>query len=189
MNPLDEYVVLLDDTGRPIGTELKRCVHHAATPLHLAFSVFLFDEQGRTLFQQRALHKPTWPGVWSNACCGHPLPGEPLLRAARRRLAYELGITAPVELALALPDFRYRARWQTLWENEICPVFVAPNPAEVAAVRWVDWQEFASACVQPSARDDSDLAEFSPWSRWEAAELLAAGHELIDTLRPRPALA
>ncbi len=181
MNPLEERVVLVDDHGQPIGTELKATVHHAHTPLHLAFSIFLFDGQGRALFQQRALHKPTWPGVWSNACCGHPLPGESLLAAARRRLAYEMGVTAPIELSLALPHFRYRARWADLWENEICPVFVGyydgpvtPHPAEVAAVRWVDWAGFAEACIAPiDATDTGEFATFSPWSRWEAAALIA----------------
>ena len=195
MNPLEEHVVLVDDAGQTIGTELKTRVHHEKTPLHLAFSVFLFDDQGRTLFQQRALHKPTWPGVWSNACCGHPLPGESLAHAARRRLAYEMGITEPFELELALPNFRYRARWDALWENEICPVFMAryngqvtPHPAEVAAVLWIDWQDFASACLEPSMLNDSAFADFSPWSRWEAAELLAAQSTTIGSLTALPEL-
>lgn len=181
MNPLEEHVVLVDDAGRAIGTELKATVHHAMTPLHLAFSVFLFDDQGRALFQQRALHKPTWPGIWSNACCGHPLPGESFIDAARRRLAYEMGIVTPFDLELALPTFRYRARWGKIWENEICPVFIGrycgpinPRPAEVAAVRWIDWQDFADACLEPASLQHSAFAEFSPWSRWEAAELLTA---------------
>ncbi len=180
MNPAFEHVVLVDDAGRPIGTAPKATVHHALTPLHLAFSVFLFDDQGRALFQQRALHKITWPGVWSNACCGHPLPGEPLIEAAHRRLAFELGIVTPPELTLALPDFRYRARWADLWENEICPVFigryigpVSPHPAEVAAVRWIDWSAFAAACLDDATPPSADFARFSPWSRWEAVALLA----------------
>ncbi len=172
--------MLVNESGRPIGTQPKATVHHAQTPLHLAFSVFLFDDQGRALFQQRALHKPTWPGVWSNAVCGHPLPGESFEDAAQRRLAYELGITAPIELDLALPHFRYRARWANLWENEVCPVFigryngpVAPNPAEVAAVRWLEWSSFAAACVDPVVLAQGPFASFSPWSRWEAAALVA----------------
>jgi isopentenyl-diphosphate delta-isomerase len=172
-------VVLLNEAAKPVGCHPKATVHHARTPLHLAFSVFLFDRNGGTLFQQRAWHKPTWPGVWSNACCGHPAPGETLVDAARRRLRFELGITAPLDLELALPHFRYRARWQDIWENEVCPVFVAtfdgvvhPNPDEVAAVRWIRWPDFAraSAGAAPSEYD-----AYSPWSRWEAAGLLRAG--------------
>lgn len=172
----DEYVVLLDELGKPIGQQLKTTVHHADTPLHSAFSIFLFDGQGRSLFQRRALHKPTWPGVWSNACCGHPAPGEPLASAAQRRLSEELGITQSLDLELMLPHFRYRAQWDTIWENEICPVFVGhydgpvkPNPQEVAATFWIDWEVFAFC------RGDGPSifnADFSPWCRWEATALL-----------------
>lgn len=177
VHTLDEYVVLVSENGKPLGRCPKATVHHAATPLHLAFSVFLFDGAGRALFQRRALHKIMWPGVWSNACCGHPLPEESLHTAARRRLRHELGISEAVDLELVLPDFRYRARWGERWENELCPVFVgtyhgplAPNPEEVAEVRWIDWAGFARA-----SRGDapSEFDAFSPWSRWEAAELIA----------------
>lgn len=176
----DEYVVLLDDCGEPIGRHLKQNVHHDATPLHLAFSVFLFDGQGHCLLQRRALHKPTWPGVWSNACCGHPGPGESITAAARRRLREELGIEQPIDLQLMLPDFRYRAQWDTLWENEICPVLVGyydgpvdPNPAEVAATLWMEWEVFTFC------RGDGEStfnADFSPWCRWEATALMALPH-------------
>lgn len=178
-------MVLLSETGEPVGHQLKATVHHADTPLHLAFSIFLFDGAGRTLFQQRAFHKPTWPGVWSNACCGHPAPGESLIGAARRRLRHELGITAAFDLELALPTFRYRARWGDLWENEVCPVFVgtyggplAPNPDEVAAVRWIWWSAFARECRSDAP---SEFDAFSPWSRWEAAELLALPRFAADS--------
>ena len=58
-------MVLVDEADRELGTARKRDVHHAATPLHRAFSLFLFDAGGRTLLQRRALMKHTWPGVWS----------------------------------------------------------------------------------------------------------------------------
>lgn len=169
-----EFVVLLDRHARPIGRECKSAVHHEATPLHLAFSVFLFDDRGRALFQQRALNKVTWPGVWSNTCCGHPAPDESLIDAAHRRLHHELGIE-PIELTVALPDFRYRARWGSIWENEVCPVLVGRfdgsvrlNPTEVAAVRWINWSDFAATCVN---EQPSEFATFSPWSRLEARQL------------------
>ncbi|MBE2215869.1 MAG: isopentenyl-diphosphate Delta-isomerase [Opitutaceae bacterium] len=184
----EEMVVILDQHGVPLGCEPKATVHHACTPLHLAFSVFLFDGAGRTLFQQRAFHKRTWPGVWSNACCGHPTPGEALVAAAQRRLRYELGTEGPVDLALTLPHFRYRARWGDLWENEVCPVFTGrydgpftPNPDEVASVRWIRWSDFARGCRSDAP---SEFDAFSPWSRWEAAELLALPQFAIaDTSR------
>lgn len=174
-NEAPERVVLLDSDGHPTGTQEKATVHTANTPLHSAFSIFLFDGQGRMLAQQRARSKKTWPGIWSNACCGHPTWGEKPLDAAYRRLNQELGITG-IELECALPDFRYRAELDGIVENEICPVFIGryqgiptPNLAEVEAVEWVSWVDFAASCQgETGTRFDS----FSPWSHLEGKLLL-----------------
>ncbi|MFD7154335.1 isopentenyl-diphosphate Delta-isomerase [Kribbella sp. NPDC059898] len=165
----DERVVLVDDGGRAIGTEAKAAVHHAATPLHLAFSSYVVDAGGRVLLTRRALHKPTWPGTWTNSCCGHPLPGEPVPDAVRRRLVDELGIVVDV-VDLVLPEFRYRAEMPNgMVENEICPVYRAwwtgdptPNPDEVADYRWASWQE---------VRNTPGL---SPWCLLQLDELRGA---------------
>jgi isopentenyl-diphosphate Delta-isomerase len=164
---IDERVVLVDERGRAIGTEAKAAVHHAATPLHLAFSSYVVDADGRVLLTQRAFHKPTWPGVWTNSCCGHPLPGEPADHAVRRRLADELGIVVDA-VDLVLPEFRYRAEMPTgVVENEICPVYRVwwtgdpmPNPAEVAAYRWVEWAEVRG------------VPDLSPWCLLQLDQLV-----------------
>lgn len=169
-----EQVVLLNDAGRSIGTMPKSRVHTADTPLHSAFSIFLFDGNGKMLAQQRAFSKKTWPGIWSNACCGHPAPGESHYAAACRRVRQELGIDK-IELELALPDFRYRAEFQGIVENEICPVFIGlcrqqpiPNTTEVAAIDWIDWNDFANAC---NGKANTRFDSFSPWSLLEGKEL------------------
>src|SRR3954452_12131048 len=100
----DERVVLLDDEHRPAGTMPKADVHGADTPLHLAFSVYVFDSRDRLLVTRRALAKLTWAGVWTNTCCGHVRPDETPAEAATRRLQEELGLTVS-SLDLVLPDF------------------------------------------------------------------------------------
>ena len=139
-----ERVVLLDEDGRGVGTTDKATVHHEETPLHLAFSCYLFNPRGELLLTRRALSKPTWPGVWTNTCCGHPAPAETPRDAVLRRLSDELGIEVG-DVELVLPAFRYRAvMGNGMVENEMCPVFRAitevtarPNPDEVEEVRWV----------------------------------------------------
>lgn len=170
-----EQVVLLDESGAGVGVADKASVHHASTPLHLAFSSYLFDDAGRLLLTRRALHKKTWPGVWTNSCCGHPAPDEPMVSAVSRRLADELGL-AEVALDLVLPAFRYRAVMENgVTENEMCPVFrgrvsgdPTPNPDEVDSFEWAAWDEFAPA-VLAGARP------VSPWCALQVAELWSLG--------------
>ncbi|MDH3527999.1 MAG: isopentenyl-diphosphate Delta-isomerase [Acidobacteriota bacterium] len=174
----DEMVVLVDEENRPIGTAPKLPVHTQETPLHRAFSVFLFNRKGELLLQRRAEHKKTWGGVWSNSCCGHVMLHEPVRRAAKRRLKYELGIKG-VELTNVLPDYRYRAEKDGIVENEICPVLVGfadadpvINPDEVDSCDWISWEEFLKEAADPDTR-------FSPWAV-EEARLLSESEEFND---------
>ena len=151
-----ELVVLLDETREPVGVMAKADVHGTETPLHLAFSCYLFDAAGRLLVTRRALSKSTWAGVWTNTVCGHPGPGEDIRDAVVRRAARELGVELDAAgLERVLPDFAYRAvDAGGVVENEVCPVFTGrldtdpvPDPDEVAEWRWVAWPEFAAAAA------------------------------------------
>ena len=169
-----ELVILVDEAGNAVGTAPKVSVHHANTPLHLAFSCYLFDQRGRLLLTRRALHKPTWPGSWTNSFCGHPGPGEEMAEAVRRRAEQELGTTVE-RLQLTLPTFRYDATMANgVRENELCPVFTAvasgdvrPDPDEVDAVEWVDWATFRDEVL-------AGTREVSPWCVEQVAALAAA---------------
>ncbi|EEY22187.1 isopentenyl-diphosphate Delta-isomerase [Verticillium alfalfae VaMs.102] len=108
---MDEVCIVLDENDKPIGNASKKACHLMTNIdkglLHRAFSVFLFDDQNRLLLQQRASEKITFPDMWTNTCCSHPLgiPGEGgvaladavagVKRAAQRKLEHELGI--PIE--------------------------------------------------------------------------------------------
>lgn len=165
-----ELVVLVDEDGSPTGSAPKAEVHTAATPLHLAFSCHVFLTDGRVLVTRRAVGKRTFPGVWSNAFCGHPAPGESIQDAVLRRAERELGL-ALTGLELVLPRFRYRAADASgVVENELCPVYSATAEADpVPAVDEVaDW-----AWTRPEAlRAAVEAAPyaFSPWLALQLAQ-------------------
>ena len=130
----EELVVLVSADGHATGTAPKATVHHADTPLHLAFSVYLFDDHGSLLVTRRARSKATFPGVWTNSACGHPAPGEPVEDAVRRRARDELGLDVR-DLRLVLPRFSYRAEMDGTVEWELCPVLVGRRPRGGAGAR------------------------------------------------------
>lgn len=142
MSTGDEFVVLVDETGEPIGSMAKSEVHSDSTPLHLAFSCLVFRKSSEVLLTRRSIAKKTWPGVWTGSCCGHPYPGEKLEDAVRRRVAQELGCSLD-NLECILPNFRYRATSaEGLVENEICPVF----KADIAGNLEIDSDEVSEHC-------------------------------------------
>ncbi len=138
---MKQDLILVDERNRAVGWGEKANVHRTGL-LHRAFSIFLVDPSGRVLLQQRSRAKYHSGGLWANACCGHPRPGERTLPAARRRLGEELNTRASLR-------FAFRARYRTelsngLIENEIVYVYfglvaepIIPNPDEVAAVVWL----------------------------------------------------
>lgn len=175
-----ELVVLLYPDGTVAGTLDKSLVHHRDTPLHLAFSCYVFDTDNRLLMSQRALSKLTFPGLWTNSACGHPRPGETVEAAAIRRCRDELGLLL-TDPRLILPTFAYRAEMNGIIENEMCPVLmavvapgaaIAPDPTEVEATKWLPWAEV----VRDS---NSGALALSPWCLMQI--------DLFSALGPEPA--
>ncbi len=141
----EERVILVDEDDREIGTEEKLEAHKQGL-LHRAFSIFVVDSGRRMLIQKRASGKYHSAGLWSNTCCGHPLPGEPVEQAAHKRLREEMGFDCALEHAF---NFTYKAYLGNgLSENEYDRVFVGqfegeprPNPEEVEDWRWIAMEE------------------------------------------------
>jgi len=102
-------VELVDQAGTPVGACPVAQAHAPPGRLHRAFSVLLFDADGRVLVQRRALTKGRFPGRWTNTCCSHPAPGEDLLAAASRRLDEELALRVAADSLRELGRFTYRA--------------------------------------------------------------------------------
>jgi isopentenyl-diphosphate delta-isomerase len=178
-----DHVVLLNPDREPVGSAPRAYVHTRDTPLHLAFSLYVFNEAGEVLLTRRALTKTTWPGVWTNTCCGHPRPGEEMSAAIIRRMDHELGMEI-TDLECVLADFGYQATDASgVVENEFCPVFRArvridpesshpndpplANPDEVLDWKWWTWNNVIEAArLTPFV--------FSPWSVQQMAQLSRA---------------
>jgi isopentenyl-diphosphate delta-isomerase len=141
----NDSVILVDAADVQIGTAQKLDAHRRGL-MHRAISVLVRNKDGALLLQRRSAGKYHSGGLWANACCSHPMPGEDTAIAARRRLREEMGI----ECALA-PLFvtHYRANVSDgLIEDEVVHVFgaihngpVAPEPAEVSETKWLSLAE------------------------------------------------
>ena len=140
-----EYVILVDAMDEPVGTMEKMEAHEKAL-LHRAFSIFVFNDDGQMMLQQRALSKYHSPGLWTNTCCSHPRPGESLEEATSRRIVEEMGFTCEMREVLS---FIYKAPFDDgLTEHELDHVFIGTynedpeiNSDEVAAWMWVEVDE------------------------------------------------
>ena len=156
-------LALVDEQDRLLGSAEKLSAHIPPGQLHRAFSVFLFDDEGRLLMQQRAESKYHFGGLWSNSCCGHPGPDQEVAAAASKRTDEELGIGI-VELTPA-GTLLYSARDEGsgLVEREFDHLLAGhytrepqPDPAEVMATRWVPWDELVAEVAATPER-------FTPW--------------------------
>lgn len=142
---MEERVVLVNPQDEVLGLMEKMQAHENAL-LHRAFSVFLFNDKGEMLLQQRAAGKYHSPLQWTNACCSHPRENESYLDAAKRRLQEELGISAELTERF---NFLYKADvGQGLWEHELDYVFTGEyngdftlNPEEVADIKYISINE------------------------------------------------
>ena len=173
-----EELILVDRNDREIGYMSKAKAHDGAGELHRAFSVFLFNERGELMMQQRAPGKRLWGGFWSNSCCSHPRRGESLELATRRRLKDELNFETGLE---HIYWFCYEAHFGDLGsENELCHVYLGrssadlkPNDSEIAAVRYISPAQLEREFAGHPER-------YTPWFRQEWQELTSTYRERLE---------
>jgi len=176
----DEPLILVDEQDREVGFLQKADAHVGRGTLHRAFSLFVFDSQGRVLLQQRAAGKRLWPRFWSNTCCSHPRRGESMETAIHRRLKEELALECELRF---LFKFQYQAQFDDDGaENELCWVYAgnsdaAPrvNANEIAATRY----------IEPAALDaeiEANPAAFTPWFKIEWSRMRCEYSEVMTPL-------
>jgi isopentenyl-diphosphate delta-isomerase len=173
-----EELILVDRNDSEIGFMSKAKAHDGAGVLHRAFSVFLFNERGELMMQQRAPGKRLWGGFWSNSCCSHPRRGESLELATRRRLKDELNFETGLEHVYW---FCYEAHFGGLGsENELCHVYLGrasadlkPNDSEIAAIRFISPAQLEKEFAEHPER-------YTPWFRQEWQELTSTYRERLE---------
>ena len=173
----EEKVLLVDDDDRPLRLMNKMAAHEQGL-LHRAFSVYVFQTRGDQqymLLQKRADTKYHFGGLWTNACCGHPLDGERPVDAGTRRLSYEMNIACELQPA---GTFVYRAQSaNALWEHEIDHVLIGtfagpapePNAQEASGARWISLDELETELSTTPDR-------FTPW--------FAQGYAVVQAFDP-----
>ncbi len=175
-----EQLILVDEKDQPIGFGSKAECHDGQGLLHRAFSLFVFNDKGELLLQQRADNKRLWGGYWSNSCCSHPRAGEEMADAVDRRLQQEMGMSAPLEFVY---KFAYFAEFSEAGsEREFCWVYVGrsaesvnANPTEVENWRWI-----STADLEQEMRDHPE--RFTPWFKMEWERLTTEFSDLIEDL-------
>ncbi len=203
---MSEAIISVDENDKQLGKISKVESHNGAGQLHRAFSVLLFDSNNRLLLQKRASNKVTFPSVWANSCCSHPLYSEQEMeledslgvkRAAIRKLKQELGIDSeqvPLEQFHFVTKMMYSARMNEEWiEREIDHILIIKadveiliNENEVSEIKWVTQKELEELLVEEVIGD----GEIAPWFRCIASRIMnedwwdAVGDkEKIDQLR------
>jgi isopentenyl-diphosphate delta-isomerase len=175
-----ESLILVDENDREVGFRSKAECHEGDGILHRAFSVFLFNDKGELLLQQRSEQKPLWPLYWSNSCCSHPREAETVASAGRRRVHEELHVDCAPWF---LYKFQYHAPFGDLGsEHELCHVFagfvdgeVVAHPDEIADWRFIAPDELTREIA-------ADPERFTPWLKLEWQRIRA---EFLDDILSR----
>ena len=173
---MGENCILVDENDQIVGKDSKVNCHIGNGKLHRAFSVLLFNNSNELLIQKRASEKITFPSIWANSCCSHPLHIDSEIKgvegaktAAKRKMVQELGIN-PEEInrndLQYITKMRYKARADKKWvEYEIdyifvikCDLKINPNKIEIEDTKYVNPEELEELFLDKNAK-------IGPWFR------------------------
>lgn len=163
--PTANQLILVDSNNACIGYSEKLTCHQNDGMLHRAFSVLLFNSQGKLLLQKRSQHKMLWPGYWSNSCCSHPYRDENILAAAQRRTVEELGLKCPL---YPIYEFQYFAKYKNVGaEHEFCSVLIGVTDEEATAcpLEASELCNLGAEEIDHKIENKSEL--FTPWFKME----------------------
>jgi isopentenyl-diphosphate delta-isomerase len=155
-----ERVILVDEHDEEIGL-MEKIEAHEKGLLHRAFSIFIFNQKGEMLLQQRGLRKYHSGGLWTNACCSHPKPNEKTIDAAHRRLKEEMGFDTELTKAF---DFKYKANFSNgLTEHEFDHVFVGYYDGKIE----YNFDEVETYAYRSMDRIEASFAEYTDfYTEW-----------------------
>ncbi len=195
---MKEMCMAVDENDRVIDSVSKIDCHRGKGIRHRAFSVLIFDSEDRLLMQQRSLEKITFPGIWANSCCSHPLdienengdPVEGVIHASKRKMLQELGI--PLEVSSNwefnhIGRFEYSCRWDDDWiEHEIDHVLIVRaspslsiNRNEIKDTKWLNHQEIIQMLEGENEWKDAIVA---PWFRMIWKHFIEPHYPNMDAL-------
>lgn len=160
-----EQLILVDRFDKEVGYLANDKCHDGVGVLHRAFSLFVFNDRGQVLLQQRSAQKRLWPRFWSNSCCSHPRRGETMNQAVQRRLMEELGIMCDL---IYLYKFIYQASFEDQGsEHEYCWVYVGRS-TDTVEKNCDEIEDFRH--VTPAQLDEyleADSGRYTPWLQME----------------------
>ena len=201
---MEEVVIQVDELDNRVGGQTKLTAHYGSGFLHRAFSVLVFDSDDRILLQKRSSDKITFPGVWANSCCSHPLDVESerngfqgTIVAAIRKMEQELGVdpsTLKAEDFIPASRMLYWSRSDDEWlEKELDHLLILrkdivcnPNPNEIEELRWFnreEFSEFMDSFTTPNS--DSTTTEknvIAPWFKLIVDNLLEDWWSDLDSV-------
>ena len=177
-----EALILVDEADREVGHASRSRCHEGQGLLHRAFSLFIFNDKGELLIQQRSAAKRLWPLYWSNSCCSHPRRAEGMETAIHRRLHEELGLRC---LLRFLFKFQYQAQFDGAGaEHELCSVFIGRSTAPVRANREeiAEWRWVSAQALEEQMRG-AGLERFTPWFVLEWQRIVRDHQDALHALR------